>query len=55
MDITATDIKRAEEVCIRSSMDLTKQAFYEGKLKALGARINDAGIVHLCSRANKEI
>ena len=54
-ELVPIDIEEAEKLCLKSSMMHTKQAFTEGKLKSLGAQINDDGIIHINSRADTEM
>ena len=49
--LTADEISHAENLCIKASMYYTKQEFDSGKLKSLGAKVEDDGIITVNSRA----
>ena len=53
--VTAVEIADAEKACIKASMHHTKPAFVEGKLKSLGAQVDEEGIISVHSRAAAEM
>ena len=53
--LTAEEITYAEMICVKASMSYTKPEFDAGKLRSLGAQINEEGIVTVNSRASAEM
>ena len=53
--LTSVDIVEAEKFCMKISMLRTKQYFDAGKLKSLGARIDEDGVICVNSRAAEEM
>ena len=55
MSLTAEEIAHAESVCIKVSMHYTKQEFDAGKLRSLGAQMDQDGVISVNSRASAEM
>ena len=51
--LTAEEVSHAESLCIKASMYYTKQEFDAGKLKSLGAKVEEDGIITVNSRASE--